>query len=733
MAQANLDTAAAATKIQATVRGKQDRKRTEAHITNVIEAMMAGEEPPPFSTAPQPKSLQENSAPKSTFKSSLYTSGDDCSDADEASVEEEVIVVLDDSYTDHTREELLAEFVTYTEEPPEKPLPSPPRKKSAFEAYNDQLKGSLNKPKKAPYEKPPTTSIEEEPGNKEDPPIELGWRGKLKKKLSWKSSKAKPADIAAPQQAEASIEDKPKPSKVSTIESKPAAMPEDSSLKNKIDLDEPKLDGSELAPETTEGHALDDDSAMPSVERSKVKKRRSVVLPEWPPQAPQDLDKPVPKEEQKVIRSPVVLPKWLAKKELPPAPTLESSTENAEEEQKITRSPVVLPKWLAKKELPPAPNLESTIENTHTSEEAPQLVHHSSHHKDKIATPWLKKKPETSEQESSERGSSPPPPTRLRSPHAARSKLVSRYLSNVSKDDPTERERILAQIEADRARGRWDGKCYVGGNEVGDESKQRKNWKYLQPKEKVLPEEPFDEGAAIKLQALVRGFVARRRVAKYVDSLIEDMMRKLNAAQAENREIEHRERRLKDEEEFRRWQEREEERRRNEDEEIRQKMHDQRYGLPLWWMETIPHNTMDEEEYEANVKEDNGATVVDYKIAPRNTQNLDVVKEEETEIDDENDSNLDKIIGNSTGAEVVNTTSKRKKKKNSIFSCMDVDGVEEVKTFSGNGYENTPASNVALNTNKKDDDNVDDDKEDTESEAEPQQELVPPEVTKIWM
>ena len=95
---------------------------------------------------------------------------DDYVDNDETSVEEEVIVVIDDEYTDHTRDEVLAEFVTYKDLPPERPAPTPPRPKGAFEMYNEQLK--------------------ETSANK------TGWMGKMKKRMSSKSSKPNEATIS---------------------------------------------------------------------------------------------------------------------------------------------------------------------------------------------------------------------------------------------------------------------------------------------------------------------------------------------------------------------------------------------------------------------------------------------------------------------------------------------------------------------------------------------------------
>ncbi len=843
MAKTESAASTAATKIQATVRGNQDRKKVESHISDVIEAMTTGKEPPPF-PASSTHSANTNQKPLSTTS---FFSDDGNRDGDDSSVEEEVIVVLDDSYTDHTRDELLAEFVM--DAPIKKPLPSPPRKKSAFEAYNDQLKASVAKPRKAA------------------PP--------MKKKQSWKGSIEEPAEAASIDDSAAF--EKPKSTssmsldsnsshhirqgaqgwwgtnKKSTPDSQPESVPEDSMTsvptemvtlpakmsKAKARTSEVTIDSdfdykstSSMSVESNSSHRIkkgaqgwwggkgkpkleETDKARPGevVEQSTeadeseekkqessavvlpvgskdeqtasqlestkssdekpnpkpLAKRSAVALPPWVKKDAPNAEDSAEKEERPVVRrKPVAMPSWLKKE-----PEVESIPE---ERSTIKRSPVPIPKWLQKKEIPSAPDLEDGAETpdekvapptrgwkkpeaknetppAETSEalqsEAPKdstrkvmdesegasgLESDSSHKTNKLTLPWIKPKPATPE--TSEREQSPPPPTKPLPSHVDENKLVNRYLSSISRDDASERERRMAEIEADRARGRWDGKGYVrDGYENGDESKQKKNWKYMQPNEK---EEQFDEDAAIKLQALVRGFLARRRVAKYVDELIEEMMRKLNAVHAEEearrKAKEEEERRKKEEEEFRLWQEREEERRKNEEVEILRRMHDGRYGLPLWWMKMIPHKTMERKEYDAIVKEDNGATVIDYKLPPRNKERLDAVTEEESEADDDNNSNLDKILEASARAQRTVSTSKSKKqpntktkgknKKSSMFSCMNADSVEPEENVNG-------SSNIV--TSAKDNDGGPDDKEDTESEPDPQQEAAPPVVTKIWM
>ena len=161
-------------------------------------------------------------------------------------------------------------------------------------------------------------------------------------------------------------------------------------------------------------------------------------------------------------------------------------------------------------------------------------------------------------------------------------------------------------------------------------------------------------------------------------------------------------------EEFKRWQAREAERLKNEEEAIKKKMYDERYGLPLWWMEMIPHKTMSQKEYDRAMKKDKGFTVVDYKLPPRSKKTLDAVTEEENEVDDENDANLDKIIAND-----------EKPKKKGLFSWMG---------------KKQSAPGTTTDTNKEDEiDGENVDKEETPTEPDQPQESAPPDAKKIWM
>merc|ERR1712176_457257 len=67
------------------------------------------------------------------------------------------------------------------------------------------------------------------------------------------------------------------------------------------------------------------------------------------------------------------------------------------------------------------------------------------------------------------------------------------------------------------------------------------------------------------------------------------------------------ERRRQEEEEARRKEKEEEERRLKEEEDLIRReweaYHD-RKGIPLWWMERVPHNTLSSKQYEMKMKKD---------------------------------------------------------------------------------------------------------------------------------
>merc|ERR1739848_723853 len=153
-------------------------------------------------------------------------------------------------------------------------------------------------------------------------------------------------------------------------------------------------------------------------------------------------------------------------------------------------------------------------------------------------------------------------------------------------------------------------------------------------------------------------------------------------------------------------------------------------------MESVPHDTLSHRNYKAIMKKDKGFTTIDYKLPPRNAEPLRAVTEEGAEINDENDANLDGILGGSLPAEQktipkpTNVVSK-KKKKGGLFSCMSMDAVEGVDVIA-------TAPIVAPDTTKYEDDMSSHDKDDTESSVpigdqvpDPEQESADPVVKKI--
>jgi len=744
MVENNTATAAAATKIQALARGNQGRKKFEADVVKMIEDLMAAQEP---KQTEKPRSSRGFAM---ALASITVDEDEDVEDTDnEADVnvrvdpdddvtEEEIItVVIEDSeYTDHTREELVTEFVTYRDIPP-----SPPRK-TGFALYNDQLKASQHSAGKPKQESTTPKETEDTAAS-----VAAATVAYPKRSLASKGKAASAASLlattgATPQESTTVVE---------AAESTPAAI-------------------SPITPISKNTKPKVKTAASPSALgfwASKDKSAKSVSLPAAMPnfdtqeetaESTMAATPPTTKKPKAVaVWSPKALGFWASKDKqatdepAPAAPPFQSSTRRWKK-----------PKAVAE----PVPATTNQESNTKTDTEAPSagLEGNSSHHNNKFAVPWLK----SATPKASERKPSPPPPEIPRH----KGSLVNRYLSVVKKENESEHERRMNQIEADRARGRWDGTKYVHDeNKDESEHKSQKNWKYLQQKIPQSPEDQFEDGAAIKLQALVRGFMARRKVAKYVDSLIEELMRKMNADQ--NKEEAERRRKVEEEEERHRQEEEEElsklskiqraevlrrkeerrrqeeeeeetrrrreaeERRRKEEEQRRLRGYNDRVGLPLWWMELIPHNNLDQKAYKALIKDDNGATIIDYKMATngfekRNAEPLEAVTEAD-ESDDENDANLDKILGNSQPAKKpAGLKPTNEQKKSSMFSCMCMNAIEGVE------YTTDPNA-ILLDINKNESDIGADDKEDTESsermvdrvlDLEPQ-ESAPPETTNI--
>ena len=398
---------------------------------------------------------------------------------------------------------------------------------------------------------------------------------------------------------------------------------------------------------------------------------------------PKAVAEPVPATTKQ--ESPKALGFWASKNKqatyepAPAAPPLQSSTRRWKKPKSVAE-PV------------PATTKQESNTTTDIDESAPVaarrrmnhspsagLEGNSSHHNNKFAVSWLK--PATPK--ASEREPSPPSPGRPR----YKGSLVDRYISVAKKENESEHERRMDQIPQS-------------------------------------PEDRLEDGAAIKLQALFRGFMARRKVVKYVDSLIEELTRKMNVKyvdslievlmremnadqnkeEAERRrkeQVEEERRRQEEEEELSKIQraealrkkEEDEERRRQEEEERRLRGYDDRVGLPLWWMELVPHNNLDQKAYKAFVK----VTIIDYKKATngfekRNAEPLEAVTETD-ESDDESDANLDKILGNSQPAKKpAGPKPTNKQSKSSMFSCMCMDAIVGVE------YTTDPKTRSSIST-----------------------------------
>jgi hypothetical protein len=213
-----------------------------------------------------------------------------------------------------------------------------------------------------------------------------------------------------------------------------------------------------------------------------------------------------------------------------------------------------------------------------------------------------------------------PPPSRQRH----KSALVNRYLEAAAKlgDNSSSKNgdvvvhkleiekdsRLAATATARFSTGKQKGtKTNVGKNGI-DSSQQEQE--HVQEKcitsVSAASTTSNDEDAIVKIQALVRGMLERREVAKYVMTLIEEMLIETTTTTGHNISGE----RDDDENqpssgnnpvsEIREIIETKEEEQDEEPKEDDSDEYDETDRLPLWWMKYVPHDTYSMEEYENN-------------------------------------------------------------------------------------------------------------------------------------
>lgn len=242
-----------------------------------------------------------------------------------------------------------------------------------------------------------------------------------------------------------------------------------------------------------------------------------------------------------------------------------------------------------------------------------------------LTQPWMKKSAVAHDEASTHQ---PIPLPRAPSSHqprplprAQKNALVNRYLAAATGKSDDDK---LADIEADRARGRWKGSRNSESNSSQDDiheerQQEQLSMSYGHPKPEMnsdpseseptasgctdsettatTGEEPmtvrlsFDETALIKLQALIRGVLARRKYSSPVVSPIDVLIRSGSKDAAEPE--------MEEEDEY--------------------EGYDETKGLPLWWMKIVPHFTKDNEDYERDIlndKKDNpiGGDIVEYRL-----------------------------------------------------------------------------------------------------------------------
>jgi len=188
------------------------------------------------------------------------------------------------------------------------------------------------------------------------------------------------------------------------------------------------------------------------------------------------------------------------------------------------------------------------------------------------------------------------------------SKIDKEVLENSEhKLSKEEQHRNAAQIEADRAKGRWKGMANSKNNStraIKTEATPLRPWEKKKLEKKLAPSpsqqspKSFDEGAVVKLQALVRGMLARRMAIELVMSLLDELVHKKTTGKiATTTSKETSDTKMSS----------------SSSSAPLEEEYDESKGLPLWWMNLVPHYTKDKDEYEREIKEDpNGANAIAY-------------------------------------------------------------------------------------------------------------------------
>jgi hypothetical protein len=231
-----------------------------------------------------------------------------------------------------------------------------------------------------------------------------------------------------------------------------------------------------------------------------------------------------------------------------------------------------------------------------------------------------------------------PPPPRQRH----KSSLVNRYLEAAAKprdnssskqgaivvhkldidrrpinknDDEEKEKRRMTEIEKDSRLAATATSRFSTGKRQGTKTNDEKNGIDSAQQDQEHVEEKciapaftasttsYDEDAIVKIQASVRGMLGRREVAKYVTSLIEELLIETTTTTVYNiisgeRDESSSGKPASEIQEIIETKEKEEAEEEDDPKEDDNDEYDETDRLPLWWMEYVPHDTCNMEEYE---------------------------------------------------------------------------------------------------------------------------------------
>lgn len=611
-------------KIQARFRGRQERKKFDAYLAKLIEDLVALKEK--RNLPPQPPSHQNEESKQAVDNNIKNNDNDD----EESIIEEEIIVVIDDDddYSDDAsddgREETVLEIVTITtgsshEEKPAAPAPPKPKPLSPFELYNQQRKDQAENPPPRkpvkPWKRPAPPAASTQTGSSTPSWVKQPTSTSAKASTSASSSASKRAPVASANTASAASA----PAAPTTPGWKKPASTTRAAASTR--WKKPVAQSSNLS------------SAPPPTSSSSTTPKhhhKSAVVHRYIEVANQNNTRRSSRLAD--IEADRARGRWTARTGAnQEGKNVQKSTPTEEAAVKIQ---ALVRMFLARRrvsllvssifdDLVPKPAAKELLTST-----APQLP-----------SPLPP-------------SSLPPPPKR---PH--KSALVNRYIE-AANQKTKRRSTMLADVEADRARGRWTAAAVINELDkepqeeephIPDVTRKKPSTGFagaVRENRERIEEKTSDEEAAVKLQALVRSFLARRQVSRLVSSIFDDLMPESanKKAPAPTQKVGPKPKKGKDANKaasFPKTFPTKAQVTEVDDGDNNYEGYDDSKALPLWWMEQVPHFLQDKRDLEDELRQGNAKKIaveyrkphvhkdIERKKTDENNKNKNIIKDKD--------------------------------------------------------------------------------------------------------